>query len=80
MRGFFGTGVSLSGDAYAIMHMSRLTAEMVVCVESQGDTRLAPDLSDAALQVGINAQELDAEARRVREIADALSSPMSKRP
>ena len=63
-----------------IMHISQLTAEMAICVQSRGPTQLAPDLSDAALQVGINAQELDAEARRVREIADAFSSPMSKRP
>jgi hypothetical protein len=61
-----------------IMHVSRLTAEMAVCVESRAGARLAPDLSYAALQVSINAQELDAEARRVREIADALISPTNK--
>lgn len=61
-----------------IMHISRLTAEMAVCVESRADTHLVLDLSNAALQVSINAQELDAEARRVREIADALISPTNK--
>ena len=61
-----------------IMHISRLTAEMAVCVESRAGTRLAPDLSNAALQVSINTQELDAEARRVHEIADALICPTKK--
>jgi hypothetical protein len=61
-----------------IMHISRLTAEMALCVESRGGTRLALNLSDAALQVSINAQEIDAEARRVREIGDALTSPTNE--
>lgn len=55
-----------------IMHISWLTAEMAVSLESRAGTRIALDLSNAALQMSINAQELDAEARRVREIADAL--------
>jgi len=58
-----------------IMHISQLTAEMAICVQSRGPTQLAPDLSDAALQVSVNAQEIDAEARRVREIAKALINP-----
>jgi hypothetical protein len=55
-----------------IMHISRLTAEMAICVESRAGKRLALDLSSAAFQVSINAQELDAEARRVQQIADDL--------
>ena len=62
-----------------IMHISRLTAEMAICVEGRGGTRLPPELSDAALQVSVNAQELDAEARRVREIADSLTSSTEPR-
>ncbi len=54
-----------------IVHISRITAEMAVCVKSRAGTQLALDLSNAALQVSVNAQELDAEARRVREIAHA---------
>ena len=61
-----------------IMHISRLTAEMTICVEARGGTRLARELSDAAFQVSVNAQELDAEARRVHEIADALTSPTNQ--
>ena len=61
-----------------IMHISRLTAEMATCVESRAGKRLALDLSNAAFQVSINAQELDAEARRVREIADDLISPTKR--
>ena len=55
-----------------IMHISRLTAEMATCVESRESKRLALDLSNAALQVSINAKELDAEARTIRQIADDL--------
>jgi hypothetical protein len=55
-----------------IMHISRLTAEMATCVESRAGKRLALDLSSAALQVSINAQELDTEARRVQQITDDL--------
>jgi hypothetical protein len=55
-----------------ITHISRLTAEMAIFVESRAGKRLALDLSNAAFQVSINAQELDAEARRVRQIADDL--------
>jgi hypothetical protein len=55
-----------------IMHISRLTAEMANCVESRAGKRLALDLSNAALQVSINAKELDAEARTIRQIADDL--------
>jgi hypothetical protein len=61
-----------------IVHISRLTAEMPNCVESRAGKRLAFDLSDAALQVSINAKELDAEARRVRQIADDLMAPSPK--
>jgi hypothetical protein len=61
-----------------IIHISRLTAEMATCVESRAGKRLALDLSNAAFQVSINAQELDAEARRVREIADDLISPTKR--
>jgi hypothetical protein len=61
-----------------IMHISRLAAEMVICMESRSGKRLALDLSNAAFQVSINAQELDAEARRVREIADHLISPTKR--
>ena len=55
-----------------IVHISRITAEMAVCVESRAGAQLPLDLSNAALQVSVNAQELDAEARRVREIAESL--------
>jgi hypothetical protein len=55
-----------------IMHSSRLTAEMAICVESRAGKRFALDLSNAALQVSINAKELDAEARTIRQIADDL--------
>jgi hypothetical protein len=55
-----------------IMHITRLTAEMATCVESRAGKRLALDLSNAALQVSINAKELDAEARTIRQIADDL--------
>ncbi len=55
-----------------IIHISRLTAAMAACVESRSGKRLALDLSTAAFQVSINAQELDAEARRVQQIADGL--------
>ena len=61
-----------------IMHISRLAGEMVICIESRSGKRLALDLSNAAFQVSINAQELDAEARRVREIADDLISPTKR--
>jgi hypothetical protein len=53
-----------------VMHISRLAAEMATCVESRAGKRLALDLSNAALQVSINAKELDAEARTIRQIAD----------
>ena len=56
-----------------ITHISRLTAEMAICVESRVDKRLALDLSNAAFQVSINAKELDAEARTIRQIADDLT-------
>ena len=55
-----------------IMHISRLTAEMAICVESQAGKRLALDLSNAAFQVSINAKELDAESQRIQQIADDL--------
>jgi hypothetical protein len=55
-----------------IMHISRLTAEMAICVESRAGRRLALDLSNAAFQVSINVQELDAESRRIKQIADEL--------
>jgi len=55
-----------------ITHITRLTAEMATCVESGAGKRLALDLSNAALQVSINAKELDAEARTIRQIADDL--------
>jgi hypothetical protein len=55
-----------------IMHISRLTAEMAMCVESRAGKNLALDLSNAAFQVSINAKELDAEARTIRQIADDL--------
>ena len=55
-----------------ITHITRLTAEMAACVESRAGKRLALDLSNAALQVSINAKELDAEARTIRQIADDL--------
>ena len=55
-----------------ITHISRLTTEMAICVESRAGKRLALDLSSAALQVSINAKELDAEARTIRQIADDL--------
>ena len=55
-----------------ILHISRITAEMAVGVESRAGAQLALNLSNAALQVSVNAQELDAEARRVREIAESL--------
>jgi hypothetical protein len=55
-----------------IMHISRLTAEMAICVESQAGKRLALDLSNAAFQVSVNAKELDAEACTIRQIADDL--------
>jgi hypothetical protein len=57
-----------------IVHISRITAEMAVCVESRAGAQLALDLSNAALQVSVNAQELDAEARRVRQIAESFDS------
>ncbi len=55
-----------------IMHISRLTAEMAICVQSRAGRRLALDLSNAAFQVSINVQELDAESRRIKQIADEL--------
>lgn len=55
-----------------IVHISRLTAAMANCVESRAGKRLALDLRSAALQVSINAQELDAEARRIQEIANGM--------
>jgi hypothetical protein len=55
-----------------ITHISRLAGEMVICIESRAGKQLALDLSSAAFQVSINAQELDAEARRVQQIADDL--------
>ena len=58
-----------------IIHISRLTAEMAMCVESRAGKRLALDLSNAAFQVSINAKELDAEARTIRQIADDLIYP-----
>ena len=48
-----------------ITHITRLTAEMASCVESRAGKRLAQDLSNAALQVSVNAKELDAEAQVV---------------
>ena len=56
-----------------ITHISRLMAEMAVCVESRAGKRLALDLSNAAFQICINAQELDAEARTIQQIADDLA-------
>jgi hypothetical protein len=53
-------------------HITRLMAEMATCVESRAGKRLAVDLSNAALQVSINAKELDAEACTIRQIADDL--------
>jgi hypothetical protein len=61
-----------------ITHISRLAGEMVICIESRSGKRLALDLSNAAFQLSINAQELDAEARRVRQIADDLISPTKR--
>jgi hypothetical protein len=58
-----------------ITHISRLTAEMAICVESRAGKRLALDLSNAAFRVSINAKELDAEARTIRQIADDLIYP-----
>ncbi len=62
MHKFFGISASLSCDArpYHTYH------------ESGAGKRLALDLSNAALQVSINAKELDAEARTIRQIADDL--------
>jgi len=53
------------------MHISRITAEMAVCMEPQAGAALV-DLSNAALQLSVTGHELDAEARRVREIAESL--------
>jgi hypothetical protein len=39
-----------------IMHISQLTAEMAPCVESRAGKPHALDLSNAALQVSINAR------------------------
>jgi hypothetical protein len=61
-----------------ITHISPLAGEMVICIESRSGKRLALDLSNAAFQLSINAQELDAEARRVRQIADDLISPTKR--
>jgi hypothetical protein len=58
----FGTSASLSGDACP--HRAHQP--------DRAGAQLALDLSNAALQVSVNAQELDAEARRVREIAESL--------
>jgi hypothetical protein len=55
-----------------ITHISRLTTEKAICVESRAGKRLALDLSNAAFQVSINAKELDAEARTIRQIAEDL--------
>jgi hypothetical protein len=55
-----------------ITHISRLTAEMAICVESQAGKRLALNLSNAAFQVSVNAKELDAEACTIRQIAGDL--------
>jgi hypothetical protein len=55
-----------------ITHISCLASEMAICIESRAGKRVALDLSNAAFQVSINAQELDAEARRMRQIADEL--------
>ncbi len=59
------TNFSELAHRLAVMHAH-------ITVESGAGKRLALDLSNAALQVSINAKELDAEARTIRQIADDL--------